>query len=64
MPTYEYKCTECDHTETLDFRLPDRDRLAHFPDSDGILQCSGKLKRVYSLGGISFKGSGFYKNDN
>lgn len=25
--------------------------------------CQGTLKRVYSLGGISFKGSGFYSNE-
>ena len=54
MPEYVFRCPKC-HKEY---------------DSDnpnGILLCENDLeftKRVYTLGGISFKGSGFYKNDS
>lgn len=64
MPKYEYKCTKCGQTFLLLYQL-DGDEYSHgHPDLPGAEECEGRMKRVYSLGGIAFRGSGFYKNDN
>jgi len=57
MPTYDYKCTNCDY------------KFEYFQSmKDPLLQvcpeCSGKLKRLIGTGsGLIFKGSGFYETD-
>ena|SRR5206468_12207192 len=58
MPTYEYRCTNCEeHLEVVQ----------SFSD-DALTKCPncGKktLRKVFSPVGIVFKGSGFYKTDN
>jgi putative FmdB family regulatory protein len=57
MPTYQYRCKECGH---------DFDVVQAFSD-DALTKCpeckKNALKKVYGNVGISFKGSGFYKND-
>lgn len=62
MPTYEYKCQECDHQfdeffKTISIAEKKKDRVR-------CPKCKGKTKRVYS-GRVSFefKGPGFYVND-
>ena len=58
MPTYDYKCTNCDHLfETL--QSIKADRLKECPE------CKKEtLKRLIGTGaGILFKGSGFYETD-
>ncbi len=57
MPTYEYACKQCG--EHLDV-------VQKFTD-DALTTCSscgGSLRKVFGNIGISFKGSGFYKNDS
>ena len=57
MPTYEYRCTECDH----DFEV-----FQKFADAP-LTQCPvcrGQLRKVFSPVGIVFKGSGFYSTDS
>lgn len=57
MPTYEYRCRECgDHLEIVQAFTDDP--LTECP------ACSGSLRKVFNSVGISFKGSGFYKNDS
>ena len=57
MPTYEYRCKECgEHLEVVQSFTDDP--LTECPD------CEGQLKKVFNSVGISFKGSGFYKNDS
>ncbi|WP_436795041.1 FmdB family zinc ribbon protein [Actinospongicola halichondriae] len=56
MPTYEYRCKDCGHDFEVVQAFTD-DALTKCPE------CKGKLKKVYGNVGISFKGSGFYKND-
>ncbi len=57
MPTYEYACRQCgDHLEVVQ-KFTD-DALTVCPS------CSGSLRKVFGNIGISFKGSGFYKNDS
>ncbi len=57
MPTYEYECLGCERRFDI-FQ----------PFSDAPLTtcetCGGELRKVFSAVGISFKGSGFYRNDS
>ncbi len=57
MPTYEYRCKDCGHTFDAYQAFTD-DALTECPE------CSGPLKKLFGNVGISFKGSGFYKNDS
>ena len=66
MPIYEYKCPECGKTYT---KKSNKD----IPFCVGVYGADGPpdevhskttTKRVWNIGGISFKGKGFYKNDS
>lgn len=57
MPTYQYACTECDHSFEQ-FQSFSEDSLTTCP------ACSGKLRKVFNAVGVVFKGSGFYRNDS
>jgi putative FmdB family regulatory protein len=57
MPTYEYRCKDCGHEFEVQQAFTD-DPLTDCPS------CSGALKKKFGSVGISFKGSGFYKNDS
>ena len=58
MPTYEYRCANCEeHLEVV--QSFSDDPLTKCPN------CGRKtLRKVFSPVGIVFKGSGFYKTDN
>jgi putative FmdB family regulatory protein len=57
MPTYDYKCEECNYTFELYQRMTE-EPLAICPN------CKGKLKRLIGPGsGPIFKGTGFYQTD-
>ena len=56
MPTYEYRCKSCGHELEVQQAFTD-EPLTECPS------CQGPLRKVYGNVGISFKGSGFYKND-
>lgn len=57
MPTYDYKCLECDHAFDA-FQGITESPLAECPE------CHGKVKRLLGRGGmILFNGSGFYETD-
>ena len=57
MPTYSYKCTICDAAFDIQQSFTD-DSLTECPE------CNGKLRKLYSAVGVSFNGSGFYRNDS
>lgn len=58
MPTYQYRCRECDEELEIVQSFTD-DALTKCPN------CNKKaLRKVFAAPGISFKGSGFYKNDS
>lgn len=59
MPIYEYKCTICDERFEIEQSMKAR-ALTKLKGDDH----EHKLKKVFSAVGISFKGSGFYKNDS
>lgn len=57
MPTYSYRCTEC--TTAFDIQQSFTDEsLTVCP------QCGATLRKVFSAVGVSFSGSGFYRNDS
>jgi len=57
MPTYEYKCTECDYAFEMFQKMSD-EPLKECPN------CKGLVKRLIGSGaGTIFKGSGFYQTD-
>ena len=57
MPTYEYKCNECEH-EFEAFQMITEEPVKICPT------CGGKVRRIISGGiGLIFKGSGFYITD-
>ncbi len=57
MPTYEYRCTSCGDQFEI---------VQSFQDASltECAKCQGELRKVYGNVGISFKGTGFYKNDS
>lgn len=57
MPTYQYACTQCDHTFEQ-FQSFSDDALSECP------QCEGRLRKLFNAVGVVFKGSGFYRTDN
>lgn len=57
MPTYEYRCKQCEHQFEIVQAFTD-DNLTVCPE------CGGTLKKVFGNVGITFKGGGFYKTDS
>ena len=57
MPTYAYACTACGHAF---------DAVQKFSDSalTECPECGGRLRKVYTSIGVTFKGSVFYRNDS
>ncbi|MDP1818421.1 MAG: zinc ribbon domain-containing protein [Acidimicrobiales bacterium] len=57
MPTYEYRCKSCEnHFEVVQAFTDDALTTCE--------SCGGPVRKVFGSVGISFKGSGFYKNDS
>jgi putative FmdB family regulatory protein len=55
MPTYSYKCEECgefDYAHAMHHQI-------FF-----CIYCSKSVTKVFKVGGVSFKGSGFYSTDS
>lgn len=57
MPTYSYACKACEHSFDVQQALSD-DSLKVCPE------CGGELRKVFGQVGVTFKGSGFYRNDS
>jgi putative FmdB family regulatory protein len=57
LPTYQYRCTACDHAFEQ-FQSFTDDALTVCPE------CGGRLRKVFNAVGVVFKGSGFYRNDS
>ena len=63
MPTYDYRCYTCEHTFEL-FQSFAEDPLSTCTIEVCNGPGNGTVRKIFSAPGISFKGSGFYKNDN
>ncbi len=57
MPTYSYRCADCEHAFDIHQSFTD-DTLTICPN------CGGTLRKVFSPVGVSFSGSGFYRTDS
>ena len=57
MPTYSYRCTECENAFDIQQSFTD-DTLTVCP------ACEGALRKVFSPVGVTFSGSGFYRTDS
>jgi len=57
VPTYSYRCTECSTAFDIQQAFTD-DSLTVCPT------CGGSLRKLFSAVGVSFSGSGFYRNDS
>ena len=57
MPTYAYRCAECDHAFDIYQSFSD-DALTECPE------CGGRLRKVFGSLGVTFNGSGFYRTDS
>jgi putative FmdB family regulatory protein len=57
MPTYEYTCRDCGHTFDIVQKMTD-EALTVCP------VCGGRLRKVFAVPAIAFKGSGFYATDH
>jgi putative FmdB family regulatory protein len=57
MPTYSYRCTECGTAFDIQQAFTD-DALTVCPN------CGGLLRKQYGTVGVTFNGSGFYRNDS
>lgn len=57
MPTYSYRCTECENAFDIQQAFTD-DTLTDCPS------CGGKLRKLFSAVGVTFNGSGFYRTDS
>lgn len=58
MPTYEYKCPACGATDEVNLKMDIVDLKAIFCTTDGT-----EMKRLFSVPGVVFKGTGFYSTD-
>lgn len=56
MPTYEYKCSQCDSTFEVRQKFSDAPLRTH-PG------CGGAVEKVLSAPAFQFKGTGFYITD-
>ena len=66
MPTYEYRCDKCGENFDI-YQTFSEDSLTTCPlvhGDEGSDACGGGVKKVFGNVGVSFKGSGFYKNDS
>mgnify|MGYP003346146876 CR=1 FL=1 len=54
MPTYQYRCQDCDGLHEV-FQSFSDDALTVCPS------CNGSLRKLYNSVGVVFKGTGFYR---
>ena len=57
MPTYTYVCKKCEHQFDV-LQTLSESALEKCP------KCGGELRKVFGQVGVTFKGSGFYRNDS
>ena len=56
MPLYDFRCVVCGSVSSVVLPMGSDVRPV-------CVGCGGETVRVYSLGGVSFSGSGFYSTD-
>jgi putative FmdB family regulatory protein len=58
MPKYSYKCKNCDHQFDVQQSFSDA-ALTECPNCG-----KSELVKVFGVGSVTFKGSGFYRTEN
>ena len=58
MPNYEYKCDDCKKIFDTFYLIDKKPKIVHCKNCN-----SGNTTKLFTIGGISFKGPGFYVND-
>jgi putative FmdB family regulatory protein len=56
MPTYVYRCPECQRTSEQQHKMGEQPKVI-------CVRCSRAMSKVIQPVGIAFRGSGFYVND-
>lgn len=57
MPTYSYRCTECDNAFDIHQAFTD--------DTLTVCEvCGARLRKLFNTIGVTFNGSGFYRTDS
>jgi putative FmdB family regulatory protein len=57
MPTYSYRCTECENAFDIHQAFTD--------DALTVCEvCGGRLRKLFNTIGVTFNGSGFYRTDS
>jgi putative FmdB family regulatory protein len=57
MPTYSYRCTECDNAFDIHQAFTD--------DALTVCEvCGARLRKLFNTIGVTFNGSGFYRTDS
>lgn len=56
MPIYDYQCKDCNATMSIHSAM-DKE------STPLCVTCEKPMTRVYSVGAVTFKGSGFYSTD-
>jgi putative FmdB family regulatory protein len=57
MPRYQYVCTACGHRF-------EQQQSINEPALTRCPECQGELRKEFGVGGIAFKGTGFYRTDS
>ena len=57
MATYEYKCSECETSLIINRSISEKD------PGYACETCKKPMSKVYSIGAVTFNGSGFYSKD-
>jgi putative FmdB family regulatory protein len=57
MPTYSYRCTQCDHRFDIVQKFSDAPVTA-------CPECGAPVKKIFHAAGVVFKGSGWYITDS
>jgi len=58
LPTYSYRCADCDYAFDQ-YQAFTEDTLTNCPNC-----AKAQLRKVFSNIGVTFNGSGFYRNDS
>lgn len=56
MPTYDYKCTQCEAIYQLQHSMSER------PEPKCSL-CKGVMRKAFGIAAVTFKGEGFHSTD-
>jgi putative FmdB family regulatory protein len=57
VPAYNYKCPKCENV------IEQTHAMGADPEIKDCKECKVSLVKMFTFGGVSFNGTGFYSND-